>query len=178
MQKTLSRRQIITLFGRSAVCGSALLLSPGLSRAAGARDGSPRSGASETDLDTLVSVVRLLFPHDRLSDDLYRQAADAVYAGAAGTAASLDQLRSGLAGIAHLAGDGGWATLNEPRRLEILEVMEQEPFWDFLRTGAIEFIYREPETWKLLGYGGNALAQGGYLARGFNDIAWLPEGKR
>jgi hypothetical protein len=34
-------------------------------------------------------------------------------------------------------------------------------------------MYVQPEVWALLGYRGNALAQGGYLNRGFNDIDWL-----
>jgi hypothetical protein len=28
-------------------------------------------------------------------------------------------------------------------------------------------------VWQRIGYGGNALAQGGYLTRGFDHIDWL-----
>ena len=34
-------------------------------------------------------------------------------------------------------------------------------------------LYNQPEVWTILGYEGESASKGGYINRGFNDIAWL-----
>jgi hypothetical protein len=36
-------------------------------------------------------------------------------------------------------------------------------------------LYSNPQVWPLFGYQGSSLEYGGYLERGFDDIAWLPK---
>ncbi|MBI2970023.1 MAG: hypothetical protein HYY36_04720 [Gammaproteobacteria bacterium] len=172
--RAFSRRRLLALLGRSALCGPALMLvpRPGIARKA------RKYGRSGIDPEMVAGLVRDLFPHDHLGAAFYRRTAAAVLSRAIEATGAADQLGSGMDRLNRLAGPGGWGAAAESARLEILGQMEGEPFFEFVRTAAIEILYRDPGVWRLLGYGGNALAQGGYLARGFNDIAWLPEGKR
>ena len=39
----------------------------------------------------------------------------------------------------------------------------------------ISNLYNDPAVWKKLGFEGSSAEFGGYLSRGFDDIAWLPK---
>lgn len=52
------------------------------------------------------------------------------------------------------------------------------PAADFLAllvASAIPVLVNHPEIWRVAGYEGESYSRGGYLLRGFNDLAWLPE---
>ncbi|TAK53194.1 MAG: hypothetical protein EPO25_11465 [Gammaproteobacteria bacterium] len=52
------------------------------------------------------------------------------------------------------------------------------PAGDFLAlliATAIPVLVNHPEIWRVAGYEGESYSRGGYLLRGFNDLAWLPE---
>ena len=70
-----------------------------------------------------------------------------------------------------------WLEVDETQRIELLIQLEQSAFFGTMRATAIEVLFRDPEVFALLGYGGSAIEQGGYINRGFADITWLPEGK-
>jgi len=74
-------------------------------------------------------------------------------------------------------GSTPWLELDETQRIELLSMLEQGAFFTTMRATAIEVLFRDPEVFALLGYGGSAIEQGGYINRGFADITWLPEGK-
>jgi hypothetical protein len=56
-----------------------------------------------------------------------------------------------------------------------LASLEGTPFFAALRAGTVEVLYRSPEVFALVGYGGSAIEYGGYLNRGFDEIDWLPQ---
>lgn len=79
------------------------------------------------------------------------------------------------AGLENLRGRmGSWIDTPEEERLRILESLENSEFFATLRNLSVTRLYRQPAVWALLGYGGSAVEHGGYINRGFDDIAWLP----
>jgi hypothetical protein len=123
------------------------------------------------DPESLPALIRDLFPHRGLDDAFYRDIAVAVRARL--DAAANARINAGLEALDRAAGNR-WSTIPaEARRAQLLSI-EKEPYFQEVYGTAIELVYRDPRVWAEIGYGGNALAQGGYLTRGFNDIDWLP----
>jgi len=84
-------------------------------------------------------------------------------------------MKDGIRDLDGAADGDTWKTLVYDRRIELLAQVEQTAFFLTLRNLVADVLYQHPAIWKRLGYGGNALAQGGYVERGFNDIDWLPK---
>jgi len=63
----------------------------------------------------------------------------------------------------------GW----EADRVKMLKSIESTNFFSTIRGGLVVGIYNQLEVWKRLGYEGSSFEHGGYLTRGFDDIAWL-----
>jgi len=51
--------------------------------------------------------------------------------------------------------------------------MEGSAFFQTIRGGLVTGLYNQKEVWPLFGYEGESYSQGGYIDRGFDDIAWL-----
>jgi hypothetical protein len=51
--------------------------------------------------------------------------------------------------------------------------MEGEPFFQSVRSGLVVSLYNQKEVWPIFGYEGESASRGGYIHRGFDDIAWL-----
>ena len=56
----------------------------------------------------------------------------------------------------------------------ILQALERTPFFARLRGDLVVSFYNQPELWPKFGYEGSSAEHGGYIARGFADIDWLP----
>ena len=127
---------------------------------------------------TLVKVARDIYPHDHIGDVFYVKAVtpwdakagkdDAVKAMVTEGVARLDQdaqerFNSNYLGVA-------W----EADRVMLLRGIEHTKFFRTLRTDLVVSLYNQPEIWPKFGYEGSSAEHGGYLARGFNDINWLP----
>ena len=116
----------------------------------------------------LAAVAFDLFPFAELPAALYAQAGERLAAaGSPAVAYGLVQLRAA-------AGETPWLELEETSRLAALTALQATPFFAAARATALEVLFRAPETFALLGYGGSAIEQGGYIERGFADISWLP----
>jgi hypothetical protein len=161
----LRRREVL-------VRGSAVLGLPGLtvisSSLSGAGDMPSGSQA------TLALLLRDLVPHRALDDTLYMELAGGILNHAAGSL-NEELLGAGLDRLDRLAGDVGWLGASAQRRTSILRDLQSDAFFQFVRNAAVEAVYRDPRTWRLIGYGGDAMSKGGYLTRGFDDIDWLPD---
>jgi len=48
-----------------------------------------------------------------------------------------------------------------------------EAFFQTVRGGLVVSLYNQKEVWPLFGYEGESYSKGGYIDRGFDDIAWL-----
>ena len=131
-------------------------------------NGSPTAAVQDARADTemLALLVFDLFPHEALEPEVYISVAEHISAqDNAVIAAGLENLRGRM---------GSWIDTPEEERLRILESLENSEFFATLRNLSVTRLYRQPAVWALLGYGGSAVEHGGYINRGFDDIAWLP----
>ncbi len=138
---------------------------------------SPLSSAQTTSPETqgavLAKVLYLLAPNARFSSGQYLRQVGIVQqrmsrdAGLnANVSRGIDQLNAVDA--------TPFLQLSEDSQRDAMRKQVGTPFWSFISNPAVG-IYNNPEVWPLIGYEGAAFEKGGYLFRGFNDIAWLPK---
>jgi hypothetical protein len=165
----LTRRRLLSITANvvslTAVAGSYL---PGLA-AAQDEDDDLHGAANQ---ETLATLVRDLFPHDAVPPSVYAEVARALTAQEQGSEGDLELIQAGIRALDAAAG-GAWRQLDEPVRLQTLQTATGTPFFNLMLTRSRSLLYLRPEIWQLVGYGGDALRQGGYLTRGFDDIDWL-----
>ena len=122
--------------------------------------------------DTLTAMARQLYPHDFVDDSRYRRVVDIV-------AAQSDSAQHMLLaeGVAALDTQRGrpFVSLAEKERLAAVEAIEGSPFFEVMRAATARHLYDDPAVWPLFGYEGPSSHLGGYIERGFDDIAWAPE---
>lgn len=164
-----SRRRFLETAGfATAGLGTAALLRPSLLFA------STGAGLKPLDRELLASVARSIFPHDRVPRSLYIRIAERVAGQAQKSTEDAAVLQRGLVQVGELAGAQGWPKLGRDRRVAVLEELDGGAFFNLLRNTAVQVLYRDKEVWDLVGYGGNAIARGGYTDS-FNNIDWLPD---
>ena len=121
---------------------------------------------------TLVAMARQLFPHDVLDDAPY---ADVVR----GIAKASDEERARMLveGVELLdaAMDRPFVDLPDERKVEVLKEIEGSDFFNDVRGATVRELYRNPAVRARFGYEGPSSHLGGYVKRGFDDAAWVPE---
>lgn len=167
---TLTRRRLLSITAN--VMTATAVAGPLLPRllCAGQQAGSDAVG--EINPQALATLVHDLFPHDDIPVSVYNEIARTIIAGEQGAAGDLELIRTGLRQLNELAG-GTWWQSDEGRRLQILNKVSSGEFFHTVLRRSRSLLYLRPEIWQLVGYGGNALARGGYLTEGFDDINWL-----
>jgi hypothetical protein len=135
------------------------------------------SGLKPETMRTLVKMARDTYPHDRLPDRIYAVAVKPFDAQAAGDPAAkaliengvttLDEIAVAKHGVAYV--EVGW----EGDRTAVLKEIEDSSFFQKVRSSLVTGIYNNEETWPVFGYEGSSADKGGYIHRGFDDIAWL-----
>lgn len=128
---------------------------------------------SKAEGEALMKMGRVLYPHKKLADAVYALLAKDLDAKAAGDAGAAAQLRDGVAALNRAAG-GSFAKANDKKKLEIVKVMEGEPFFTTVRGQCITSLYDNDMAYATFGYPGSAWEKGGYITRGFQDLKWLP----
>lgn len=126
---------------------------------------------------TLIRLARDIYPHDRLADRFYAVAVKGYDEKAGTDKATRDLIEKGAVELdkramkAHKVryADLGW----EAQRVALLRGMEKDKFFQTVRGNLVVGLYNQKEVWPLFGYEGESASKGGYIARGFNDIAWL-----
>ena len=126
---------------------------------------------------TLIQMARDTYPHDHIADRHYAIAVkghdetaagdDAFKAMIEGGVATLDTLAKGAGHPSYLG--TGW----EIDRVGLLRQIEDTPFFQTIRGGLVVGLYNQKEIWGNFGYEGSSFEFGGYIDRGFDDIAWL-----
>ena len=128
---------------------------------------------------TLVKAARDIYPHDHIGDVFYVRAITPWDAKAAKDPALQAMVADGVARLDADAQDRHASPyLNvawENDRVVLLRGIEQTKFFRTLRADLVVSLYNQPELWPKLGYEGSSAEHGGYLARGFDDIDWLPK---
>src|SRR6516165_1963631 len=139
--------------------------------------GLEAKGLKPETIKTLVKVARDIYPHDRLTDKYYAIAVKGYDQKAAKDPAVKALIEDGIALVDSLAkaqhgvlyADIGW----EGPRVAILQEIESGAFFQKVQSGLIVDLYNQKEIWPLFGYEGESASKGGYINRGFNDLAWL-----
>lgn len=134
-------------------------------------------GLKPTTMATVLQIARDTYPHDNIADEHYAIAIK----GHDDKAASdpefqtmmehgvrvLDKLAEGRGFTSYLG--AGW----EADRVSMLKAIEDTPFFQTIRGGLVVGLYNQKEIWGHFGYEGSSFEHGGYIDRGFDDIAWL-----
>ena len=121
---------------------------------------------------TLIAMARQLFPHDVLDDAPYAEVVRAIEDAA-------DNERTGLLveGVELLdsAMEKPFVNLPDERKVEVLKEIEGTDFFNDIRGATVRGLYRNPAVRARFGYEGPSSHLGGYVKRGFDDAAWVPE---
>lgn len=126
---------------------------------------------------TLIKMARDIYPHDRLADRFYAVAMKSYDEKSAKDAAFKADVEKNVAEIDAVAvkqfkspyAQVGW----ESQRVNLLRAVQKGKFFQGVRSGLVVSLYNQPEVWPTFGYEGESASQGGYIQRGFGDIAWL-----
>ncbi|MFC3169175.1 MULTISPECIES: Twin-arginine translocation pathway signal [Paracoccus] len=165
----LTRRALLS---RAVAAGALAVAGPGFIAAPDAAWAVEVTAISEHEMATLLQMARDIYPHDRVGDRHYAVAVksydmdDQKQMVAEGIAA-LDAAAKEAGFDNYLA--AGW----EADRVAILRGIEDTPFFQTVRGGLVTGLYNQKEVWPIFGYEGESFSQGGYIARGFDDIDWL-----
>lgn len=165
----LSRRELLA---RSVAAGGGFLIGAGWVTGRSAAWALETVAIQPATMATLVQMARDLYPHDRIPDERYVVAVKGY-----DTDESAPMIEEGIAGLDEAARgmghEGYLGALWESERVEVLRSIEGSPFFHTIRAGLVTGLYNQKEVWPLFGYQGESFAEGGYIDRGFNDIAWL-----
>lgn len=151
--------------------GSRLIVGPGHAWALEMRSFSAEQG------DTLLRLLRDIFPHDYLADVFYANALAPLDDAAAANQEVRTLIATGIADLdrrAVTAAGGPFFELSsEAARVEILEAIESSAFFATVHgTCQIPF-YNQVDLWPAFGFEGPSSPFGGYVNRGFDDLDWI-----
>ena len=132
---------------------------------------------SPATMATLIQMARDIYPHDRIADEYYAIAVKGHDETAAGDAAHKAMIEDGIADLdarAQAAGTPSYlGTGWENDRVALLRQIESGGFFQAVRGGLVVSLYNQKAVWPIFGYEGESFSKGGYINRGFDDIAWL-----
>ena len=123
--------------------------------------------------ETLLEFAQVLYPHATLPSAVYALVTKDLDAAAKDDVAKATQLRVGTAALDRVAG-GRFATSGSAAKLAAVKKIEETPFFTTVRSTCITSLYDNEMAYAHFGYQGASWPKGGYLHRGFNDLAWLP----
>jgi len=155
----------------AALEGSRLIVGPGQAWALEMRSFTAAQG------DTLLRLLRDIFPHDYLADAFYANALAPLDDVAATDEAVRAMLASGISDLDRRAVNAGGSSFyelsSESARVEICTAIQSSSFFTTVHgTCQIPF-YNQADLWPAFGFEGPSSPLGGYLNRGFDDLDWL-----
>lgn len=123
----------------------------------------------------LVGVTRAMYPHDRIPDVHYERVVASLDDKAAGDENLEALLTGGVASLATVTGrrPEDFGRLAEEEQAEALTRLQETAFFKAVAGEVAANLYAQPDVWPYFGYEGPSNDKGGYLHRGFDDIAWL-----
>lgn len=123
--------------------------------------------------ETLLAMAKALYPHKDLPDAVYALLVKDMDA-QMGDGAQATLVAEGVAKLNKQAA-GAFSSLALDRQTALLQQMEADPFFQTVRGRCITSIYDNDMAYRHFGYEGEVWSKGGYLARGFDDLKWLPD---
>lgn len=174
MTKTMARKGMTRreLLARSVAAGASFVVGAGFVASRDAAWASEMNALKPETFATLVQMARDIYPHDHVADEYYVIAVKGhdVPDQADETEAGIEMLNAAARGKGYASYlDVGW----ERDRVDILRGIEDSAFFQKIRGGLVTGLYNQKVVWPLFGYEGESFSKGGYIDRGFNDIAWL-----
>ena len=152
------------LSGLLAAGGPLALLA---SARAGADDVKALSGKQAA---CVLSIARTIAPHDSLEDAAYAVVVRSIDLDVAANPSTRALVSSGLESL----GDG-FVAATETARVQMLTAIETSEFFRLMRSRTLATLYSTELAYAHFGYEGEAFSKGGYLARGFDQLDWLPD---
>jgi hypothetical protein len=121
--------------------------------------------------DLVLALAKALYPHKDLPDAVYALVVKDID----GFASDAQSRATVAAGVHMLDGKAGGSFLlsTDAQKHRVLEMLIQNPFVQKVRGTCISTLYNNDMAFAHFGYEGEAFAKGGYVYRGFNDLAWL-----
>ena len=166
----LNRRRFLAQTGKSVTALAAASAFPPLM----AENSHAALNTDERLAESLLAIIQHMFPHEQLGDHCYTPIVDALLDDAAKDQALAQEIANGLKELNSFT-KRTWLDLTEAEQIEALVRIEDGPFFKMLHSRAVWTLYNNHEVWEALGYEGPSFPKGGYLARGFNDLDWLPD---
>ncbi len=123
---------------------------------------------------TLLGMSRQIYPHDTLADMYYAGVVEALDGAAQSDKDLATMLREGVSALDQAMGVK-WLDLSEGNQLATLTAIQDGAFFQKVRGTIVVALYNNPLVWRHFGYEGPSYEYGGYINRGFNDLAWLDE---
>ncbi|MBN3845422.1 tat (twin-arginine translocation) pathway signal sequence [Paraburkholderia sp. Ac-20342] len=122
----------------------------------------------------LLALTKQLYPHKTLDDAVYALAVKDLDAKAQHDAAVRKQLADGVTALDKKAPGGDWTKQAAEAQASDVAALAGTPFFETVRGTAVVSIYSSTLAYQHFGYGASE-GDGGYLFKGFNNLAWLPE---
>lgn len=170
MQRQPTRRALLKatglLTGTLALSSTLAALAPSRVWALDLKTFSSQQG------EVLLAFTRQIYPHPELADAVYALVIKALDEKAASDPAAKEMLVKGIAGLDGLAG-GDWRKRSPWQQEADVAGLEPTPFFQLVRSTAVVALYNNEMAFAHFGYGGQAGSEG-YIRKGFNDLAWLP----
>ncbi|MGH8841453.1 MAG: gluconate 2-dehydrogenase subunit 3 family protein [Advenella sp.] len=128
---------------------------------------------NQVQAETLLAMGKALYPHKDLPDAVYALLVKDMDA-QMGDSAQATLVAQGVAKLNQHAA-GAFASLALDKQTALLQQMQADPFFQAVRGQCITSIYDNDMAYRHFGYEGEVWSKGGYLARGFDDLKWLPD---
>lgn len=165
----MTRRQLLS---RSLAAGALAVTGAGFIAAPDAAWALEVTVITPAQMATLLQMARDIYPHDQVADQFYAVAVKGYDADD-----KKDMVAAGIAEVdaaAKVLGHADYASIGwEDDRVKVLKSVETSTFFQTVRAGLVTGLYNQKEIWPIFGYEGESYSKGGYIERGFNDIAWL-----
>jgi hypothetical protein len=172
----MNRRRFLETSGQAAA-GAAVVVAAGGTTFLMAPDGAwamTLETLSGQDGSTLLKALRVMYPHESLSDKYYAGVVEALDQDAKGNADTAAMLTDGIARLDQ-AYQMPFVELSEGNQHRALEAIQDSDFFQTIRFKVIAVLYNNPLVWQAFGYEGASFDEGGYIERGFDDLGWLPD---
>lgn len=165
----MTRRQLLS---GAAAAGAFFVVGPNILVGKDAAWATEMNALKPDTMATLIQMARDIYPHDQVPDEHY-----AVAVKGYDKPDEVDSIEAGiemLNGAARGKGYGSYLDIGwERERVDVLRQIEDSEFFQRIRGGLVTGLYNQKAVWPIFGYEGESFSQGGYINRGFDDIAWL-----
>lgn len=124
---------------------------------------------NELQAKTLLNMAKALYPHEGLEDVVYALLVKDIDQ-ACNDPQTFEMV---TVGVENLNQSNLFFDLSEQEQYLKLVEIEGSPFFNKVQKQCLTSLYNNEVAYKHFGYEGASYSKGGYLLRGFDDLAWL-----